>query len=216
MCLVIVVLSIALAVSDLLVKRKTQKDSRQIVVASAAFDKFGRVLVKLNGSLPFQVIETEVVVKVSSSTSTFLLVVSLFRSFRPLFPFPPSRLPLRTCSTNSTPVDQPSNGSSASPSTGPSSQPSSLSSLNPSSTDAPTPNPPPNSLPLPPLPTPPHQQPNPSTVETELVQQQRKLRPNSRTACELSKPGSSKRRTSSLRNSRSRWRMWESFSIRRF
>ncbi|KAL7412161.1 hypothetical protein BDY24DRAFT_110596 [Mrakia frigida] len=63
MCLVIIVLSIALAVSDLLVKRKTRKDSRQIVVASAAFDKFGRVLVKLNGSLPFQVIETEVVVK---------------------------------------------------------------------------------------------------------------------------------------------------------
>ena len=98
MCLVIIVLSIALAVSDLLVKRKTQKDSRQIVVASAAFDKFGRVLVKLNGSLPFQVIETEVVVKVSS------LFYDLFpprrRSFvRPfvltsvLF-FPPSFAPI--------------------------------------------------------------------------------------------------------------------------
>lgn len=66
MCLVIVVLAVGLAVSDILIKRKTTKDARQIVVASAAFDKFGRVLVKLNGSLPFQVIETDVVVKVSA------------------------------------------------------------------------------------------------------------------------------------------------------
>ena len=63
MCLVIILISVSLAVLDNRVRRQTSKDARQIVVASAAFDKFGRVLVKLNGSLPFQVIETDAVLK---------------------------------------------------------------------------------------------------------------------------------------------------------
>lgn len=64
MCLVIILISVGLAVLDNRTKRKTSKDARQIVVASAAFDKFGRVLVKLNGSLPFQVIDTDAAIKV--------------------------------------------------------------------------------------------------------------------------------------------------------
>lgn len=73
MCLVIVLISAGLAVLDNRVKRQTSKDARQIVVASAAFDKFGRVLVKINGSLPFQVIETDAGVKVSQLFESLFL-----------------------------------------------------------------------------------------------------------------------------------------------
>lgn len=65
MCLVIISLSIFIAVSDLLRRRQTVREARQIVVASAAFDKFGRVLVKIDGTLPMRLIETEAYLKAS-------------------------------------------------------------------------------------------------------------------------------------------------------
>jgi hypothetical protein len=77
MCLVIILISVGLAVLDNRTKRKTSKDARQIVVASAAFDKFGRVLVKLNGSLPFQVIETDAGIKVRPAST---ILAYCFRS----------------------------------------------------------------------------------------------------------------------------------------
>lgn len=61
MCLVIVLLSLGLGVLDVINRRRTVHEARQIVIASAAFDKFGRVLVRLDGSLPLEVIETEAV-----------------------------------------------------------------------------------------------------------------------------------------------------------
>jgi hypothetical protein len=64
MCLVIILASLGLAAYDFFNARKVSTDARQIVLASAAFDKMGRMLVKMDGTLPLVVIETDAVLKV--------------------------------------------------------------------------------------------------------------------------------------------------------
>jgi hypothetical protein len=61
MCLVIILASLGLAAYDFFNARKVSTDARQIVLASAAFDK---MLVKMDGTLPLVVIETDAVLKV--------------------------------------------------------------------------------------------------------------------------------------------------------
>jgi uncharacterized membrane protein YqiK len=59
MCIVIIVASILYAVYDWWARREIRKQARNIVIASAAFDKTGKLLVKNDGTLPMQVIQTD-------------------------------------------------------------------------------------------------------------------------------------------------------------
>ncbi len=59
MCGVIIAISIAFAVVDLMIRRDIRNKARHIVIASAAFDSHGRLLVKNDGTIPMQVIETD-------------------------------------------------------------------------------------------------------------------------------------------------------------
>lgn len=65
MCAIIIVLSIVIAIVDFLVRRDVRRIARQIVVASATFDRQGRLLVRPDGTLPMQLIETNADLKVS-------------------------------------------------------------------------------------------------------------------------------------------------------
>lgn len=66
MCGVILLLSVAFAFADLLSRREIRKKARHIVVASATFAEDGRILVKHDGTIPMQMIETEAELKVSA------------------------------------------------------------------------------------------------------------------------------------------------------
>jgi hypothetical protein len=65
MCGVIVALAVAFISYDIWSRKKTSKVARHIVIASAAFDDFGRILVKADGTLPMHVIETDAAIDVS-------------------------------------------------------------------------------------------------------------------------------------------------------
>lgn len=65
MCGAIVLLAVGFFAYTSLRRSKSKKVGRQIVVASAAFDEFGRILVKPDGTLPMQVIETDAAIEVS-------------------------------------------------------------------------------------------------------------------------------------------------------
>jgi len=67
MCGVIVLISIGFAVWDYLSERDIRSKARKIVIASAAFDKQGRLLVRPDGHLPMHVIESLADLKVGSS-----------------------------------------------------------------------------------------------------------------------------------------------------
>ncbi|ORY35531.1 hypothetical protein BCR39DRAFT_510436 [Naematelia encephala] len=58
MCAVIIIISIGLAVVDILTRRNMREKARHIVVAEAIFDDFGKILVKHDGTIPMQIIET--------------------------------------------------------------------------------------------------------------------------------------------------------------
>jgi hypothetical protein len=64
MCGVIVLISIGFAVWDYLSERDIRSKARKIVIASAAFDKQGRLLVRPDGHLPMHVIESQADLKV--------------------------------------------------------------------------------------------------------------------------------------------------------
>ena len=64
MCGVIVILSIAFSFTDLITRREIRKKARHIVVASATFAEDGKILVKHDGTIPMQMIETEAELKV--------------------------------------------------------------------------------------------------------------------------------------------------------
>ena len=66
MCIVIIVASIAFAIFDWWTRRNIRKKARNIVIASAAFDKTGKLLVKNDGTLPMQVIQTDADLQVSA------------------------------------------------------------------------------------------------------------------------------------------------------
>lgn len=59
MCGLNIVISTFLAVTDVLVNRETRRKARKIVVASATFDRSGRMLVRADGSMPMVVLETK-------------------------------------------------------------------------------------------------------------------------------------------------------------
>ncbi|KAE8259329.1 hypothetical protein A4X13_0g1097 [Tilletia indica] len=60
MCIVIIVASVIVALSDVAVVRDARKKAKKVVVCSATFDKQGRLLVKSDGTMPMMVIETGV------------------------------------------------------------------------------------------------------------------------------------------------------------
>jgi hypothetical protein len=64
MCGVIVLISIGFAIWDYLSERDIRSKARKIVIASAAFDKQGRLLVRPDGHLPMHVIESQADLKV--------------------------------------------------------------------------------------------------------------------------------------------------------
>jgi hypothetical protein len=66
MCGVIFLISIGFAVWDYLSERDIRSKARKIVIASAAFDKQGRLLVRPDGHLPMHVIESQADLKVGS------------------------------------------------------------------------------------------------------------------------------------------------------
>ena len=66
MCGVIVLISIGFAVWDYISDRDIRSKARKIVIASAAFDKQGRLLVRPDGHLPMHVIESQADLKVRS------------------------------------------------------------------------------------------------------------------------------------------------------
>lgn len=59
MCACIIVLSIGIAVADFFIRRDIRKKARHIVVASAAFDQTGKLLVRHDGTIPMQIIQTD-------------------------------------------------------------------------------------------------------------------------------------------------------------
>ena len=59
MCGVIILISLGLAFGDFSTRRDMRKKARKIVVASACFDEEGKILVKGDGTIPMQIIETE-------------------------------------------------------------------------------------------------------------------------------------------------------------
>lgn len=65
MCGAIVLLAVGFFAYNALRKQKSNKVARQIIIASAAFDEYGRILVKPDGTLPMQVIETDAAIDVS-------------------------------------------------------------------------------------------------------------------------------------------------------
>jgi hypothetical protein len=65
MCGAIVLFAVVFLIYDARNRKKTSKVARHIVIASAAFDEFGRILVKSDGTLPMHVIETDAAIDVS-------------------------------------------------------------------------------------------------------------------------------------------------------
>lgn len=59
MCAAIIVLSAGIAVTDFLLRRDIRNKARHIVVASAAFDQTGKLLVRHDGTIPMQIIQTD-------------------------------------------------------------------------------------------------------------------------------------------------------------
>lgn len=59
MCAAIVLLCFLVALFDAMTRRSIRNKARSIVVASASFDKTGKLLVKNDGTIPMQVISTD-------------------------------------------------------------------------------------------------------------------------------------------------------------
>lgn len=59
MCAAIVLFCFLVALFDALTRRSIRSKARSIVVASASFDKTGKLLVKNDGTIPMQVISTD-------------------------------------------------------------------------------------------------------------------------------------------------------------
>ena len=65
MCGAIVLFAIVFLVYDARNRKRSSRVARHIVIASAAFDEFGRILVKADGTLPMHIIETDAAIDVS-------------------------------------------------------------------------------------------------------------------------------------------------------
>lgn len=113
MCAALCVICFVVILSDYVVTKNARLNARRVVVASATFDRAGRLLVKPDGMLPTSVVETNVPLKVR-----FVLALAGSEAHRSLRTFWPS----------STPGRRPFNGSMLFHGTGPSSSPSCLAS----------------------------------------------------------------------------------------
>jgi hypothetical protein len=65
MCFGVCVISFIIVFSDFLVTRESRRKARRVTIASATFDKSGRVLVNPDGMLPMGEVETDFPLKVS-------------------------------------------------------------------------------------------------------------------------------------------------------
>lgn len=70
MCGVLCLVSIGFVLFDIRHSRKIKEKARQIIVASAVFDRKGNILVKADGTLPLQIVWTPDMPKVSSHSHT--------------------------------------------------------------------------------------------------------------------------------------------------
>jgi len=59
MCFAVCVISFIIVFSDFFVTRESRRKARRVTIASATFDKSGRVLVNLDGMLPMAEVETD-------------------------------------------------------------------------------------------------------------------------------------------------------------
>jgi hypothetical protein len=94
MCAVIIVIAVALAFSDLLTRRDMRDKARHIVIASATFADDGRILVKHDGTIPMQAIETEADLKrvmgeLDPRQTTFQWLYQLSYNWQLVRPFVP-------------------------------------------------------------------------------------------------------------------------------
>jgi len=94
MCGVIIIVAIALAFADLLTRRDMREKARHIVVASATFAEDGKILVKHDGTIPMQAIETEADLKrvmgeLDPRQTTFQWLYQLSYNWQLVRPFVP-------------------------------------------------------------------------------------------------------------------------------
>lgn len=57
--MLIILLSLGMAFADYMTRRDMRQKARNIVIASACFTEDGRILVKSDGTIPMQAIQTE-------------------------------------------------------------------------------------------------------------------------------------------------------------
>jgi hypothetical protein len=67
MCGAIIVLGITIGTLDIMARRELRAKARHIVIASAAFDKDGKILSRADGTLPMAIIHTDAHLNVSCS-----------------------------------------------------------------------------------------------------------------------------------------------------
>ncbi|KAK4688817.1 hypothetical protein P7C73_g1293, partial [Tremellales sp. Uapishka_1] len=94
MCGCILVFAVMAAILDLFIRREIRDKARQIVIASAAFDKSGKLLVKNDGTIPMQVIQTDaeltkVLGELDPRQSTFQWLYQLSFNWGLITPFVP-------------------------------------------------------------------------------------------------------------------------------
>jgi len=111
MCFAVCVISFIIVFSDFLVTRESRRKARRVTIASATFDKSGRVLVNLDGMLPMAEVETdfplkEIIDELNFRQPTFQWLYSLSWDWSILDPFLP-RIAARSLGLSSY-VPQPS------------------------------------------------------------------------------------------------------------
>lgn len=94
MCGCIILLSVIIAVTDYLIRRDIRKKARHIVVASAAFDPSGKLLVRHDGTIPMQIIQTDadlsrVLGELDPRRATFQWLYQLSFNWNVITPFVP-------------------------------------------------------------------------------------------------------------------------------
>ncbi|KAL7422485.1 hypothetical protein Q5752_003133 [Cryptotrichosporon argae] len=94
MCGCIIVLSLAIAIFDFFIRRDIRNKARHIVVASAAFDSTGKLLVRNDGTIPMQIIQTDadlqrVLGELDPRRSTFQWLYQLSFNWNVITPYVP-------------------------------------------------------------------------------------------------------------------------------
>lgn len=105
MCFGVCVVSFIIVFSDFLVTRENRRKARRVTIASATFDKAGRVLVNLDGMLPMSEVETDfplkdIIDELNHRQPTFQWLYSLSWDWSILDPFLP-RIASRALGLNS-------------------------------------------------------------------------------------------------------------------